>query len=280
MFNQHTALTEESINDYLAFMAVTGLLPRSCKAYGSNLRSLLVWHGQPALSHDDLETEAMRWLTTSIGSASSSTIHQRRSSIMSYARWARVGGRDFMAYYRAPKKKRAEAHPIPEGMEGIERLLQACDTQDEMTLIALCGLMGLRINEAVTTRTCDVDIISDPKRPILHVIDGKGNKPRDLPIYPRPLGYIVCRAFADGFSGGPLVQVEYNQARRRVTQLGVQAGLSRPISTHDLRATFATDMYQRTKDILAVKGWLGHASVETTVGYCGMAMSQMLAAVA
>ncbi len=56
-------------------------------------------------------------------------------------------------------------------------------------------------------------------------------------------------------------------ARAIVTRLGRLAKLAREISSHDLRATYATIIQSKTKDILVLKELLGHASVTTTQAY-------------
>ena len=41
----------------------------------------------------------------------------------------------------------------------------------------------------------------------------------------------------------------------------------RKITTHDFRTTTATNLYNTTKDIMQVKRYLGHASIENTKLY-------------
>ena len=39
------------------------------------------------------------------------------------------------------------------------------------------------------------------------------------------------------------------------------------VKSHDFRVTQATDYFEQTKDVVAVKGFLGHASINTTERY-------------
>jgi site-specific recombinase XerD len=68
-------------------------------------------------------------------------------------------------------------------------------------------------------------------------------------------------------------------ARRVITELGVRAKLERHTSSHDLRATFATAVYDHTLDQRVVQELLGHSSGTTTEIYIGRSNDQMRKAV-
>ena len=54
---------------------------------------------------------------------------------------------------------------------------------------------------------------------------------------------------------------------RRRSRWLEKAGIKRPASPHSLRQSFATDLYQRTGDVLLVKEALHHRSITSTLVY-------------
>ena len=77
----------------------------------------------------------------------------------------------------------------------------------------------------------------------------------------------------------PLIPLEDRNARALVTSIGARAGIKGPVSSHDLRATFATELYNKTHNIRLVQTLLGHASVTTTQAYLGIDMHEGVKAV-
>jgi integrase/recombinase XerD len=111
-------------------------------------------------------------------------------------------------------------------------------------------------------------------------IRGKGDKTRLVPISEAAWGVLfrpVAEAFVDG--DREVVGLRDRFARRCVTDLGERAGLRRRISSHDLRSTFATEVFNKTLDIRLVQELLGHASVSTTELYTLVDFEKMRSAV-
>ena len=68
-------------------------------------------------------------------------------------------------------------------------------------------------------------------------------------------------------------------ARNAIKNLGKRSGLRREVASHDLRATFATDLLNRGVNIRIVQELLGHSSVETTQIYTATTLEAMREAV-
>lgn len=176
--------------------------------------------------------------------------------------------------YSAPTPARSQPHPIPEGIDGVRRLLDACSNEQQRALIALCGLCGLRISEARAVEPSWFDLENN-----LLVVRGKGDKIRRVPLSEEAMDYLRIPLIRAISTGEPLVQMKDRQARYIITALGKRANLKRHISSHDLRATFATAIYDKTLDIRTTQELLGHSSVETTQGYTGITIGKMREAV-
>jgi site-specific recombinase XerD len=177
--------------------------------------------------------------------------------------------------YSAPTAARSIPHPIPEGIPGVYRLIEVASNERQKAMIALCGLQGLRIAEALATRPSDFDL-----NEMCLTVRGKGDKTRVIPVSSNSwniLAVPVTRAFVEG--DREVVGLRDRFARRVVTRLGEKAGLRRAISSHDLRSTFATEVYNKTQDIRLVQELLGHASVTTTEVYTLVGLDNMRKAI-
>lgn len=156
-------------------------------------------------------------------------------------------------------------------------MLVAAPSEEHKALIALCGLVGLRVSEARTlTPSCiEVDVMEV-------TVFGKGDKQRTIPLTKAAWHFIqpawIQSVIRDETGDSPMIRLSDRGARKFLKEMGFKAGLVREISSHDLRATFATAAYKRTKDIRAVQTLLGHANSSTTEVYTGVEMDAMRAA--
>jgi len=178
--------------------------------------------------------------------------------------------------YSTPTPAKGQPHPLPEGMSGVERLIEHARNDQQRALVALCGMLGCRVAEALTVQPTDFNTGE-----MLLTIRGKGDKTRRVPISNRAwdvLAMPVTRAMCAG-PNVPVVGLKDRFARRVITDLGVKAGLKRHISSHDLRATFATAIYDKTLDLRLTQELLGHSSSATTELYTGVSLENMRKAV-
>jgi len=217
-------------------------------------------------SIQEIEIAAMGWLEEKYRSEqwSAKTIQRRLTSLKSYGRWA--GWEGFMSRYKAPRPSRNRPHPLPGGMDDVDELLRvSAGSLDRCALIALCGYMGLRVGEAINVRIYHVDI----KNQWLEVKWGKGRRERELPI-PDKAVQILAEACHGRPDDAHVVDVSDRTARRWITAAGVAAGITRPVASHDLRATAGTHWYRVTKDLRVTQELLGHADSRTTELYTGI----------
>lgn len=64
-----------------------------------------------------------------------------------------------------------------------------------------------------------------------------------------------------------LERITARQVQRRLGEWITEAGIAKQVHPHTLRHSFASQMYQRTSNILAVQQALGHKSISTTMVY-------------
>lgn len=177
--------------------------------------------------------------------------------------WCRYGGIAAFEEYAGPTPLKSMPHPLPGGIEDVYRLLDCAKQPHHKALIAECGLMGMRVFEALKSVPSEYNLLE-----MTCVIRGKRDKERIVPVSTRAWEYLerpFMRAFLNG--GHRIVNIEDRYARQKITDLGVRVGIKRPISSHDLRQTFATHVYNTTGDIRLVQELLGHDSIKTTQIY-------------
>lgn len=259
-----TTLTTDSIERHLKWLSEIEQSENTQRAVSSDLRMFLAQSGQQAIPLKMIEPMAMAWLKTQRRKKAPATIRRYLASLRSWMKWAGINYP--LAEYRAPRPAPQIPHPIPELGAGIEMLFEACHRTDLRVVVALQGLCGLRITEALEMRANHVSV-----RTKMLTVYGKGGKTRYVPISDRAWEVLLPATALAMCEGRPLAPLGERNARRLITDLGVTAGLKLPLSSHDLRATFATMAYAQCGDVLTVARLLGHEDIRTTQLYIGTA---------
>lgn len=137
----------------------------------------------------------------------------------------------------------------------------------EKAWLMLAAYAGLRCQEIAGLEREDVLDHEDPV--MLHVVHGKGDKQRMVPLHPEVL---AAMRLADMPRAGALYRsphsgVQYNAhylcqlGNRYLHSVGVTSTM------HQLRHRFGTDFYRACKDIRLTQDVMGHASPVTTAVY-------------
>jgi site-specific recombinase XerD len=267
-----TTLTPESIERFRNWSIARGQSENTARAYSSDLREFLRATGETTISLDEYEELAMSWLNLTRKDVSPKTTGRRLTSLRAFAKWSGLAG--CLGDYRAPTPGKGVPHPIPERMEGIERLLMVAANAEQRALVGLCGYAGLRVGEALACRVTWLDM-----HEMILRVRGKGDKERFVPVSDRAWS-AISTAYVDAAMGdGTLIHYQDRSARKCITSLGRKAGLARPIASHDLRATFATVLGERGVHQRVVQELLGHANGSTTEIYMGVTHKSMREAV-
>lgn len=211
---------------------------------------------------------------------SPSSIRRNVSAVRSYFRFMLGEGelvRDPSERLEAPKRWRT----LPEVLtvEEAERLLVAPSLDEPLAfrdraMLELAYGAGLRVSEWITLSIKDV-MMDDH---LLRVF-GKGSKERLVPIgrkaiaavaiYVRELRPRLEKGQGKGIlflnaRGEPLSRMGAWKILRKYVDL---AGITKPVSPHTLRHSFATHLLEGGADLRAVQEMLGHADISTTQIY-------------
>jgi integrase len=265
-------VTRESIGLFRSSLLAKGRAQNTLKAYETDLLVFLAEMG-PAMPVDEYETRALFWLNLHREQLSPKTTSRRLTSVRAFARWAQVPVPD-IAEYSSPTAPRSMPHPLPEGIAGVRAMIDSARFAHHKAYVSLCGLVGLRSSEALAIRTSHFDFGA-----MELTVRGKGDVTRIVPISDEAWDGLAGPVVAAAGSDASVVGLKDRFARRLVTDLGERAGITRRVASHDLRATFATAVYDKTKDIRLVQVLLGHANVNTTQLYIERSMDALREAV-
>lgn len=160
---------------------------------------------------------------------------------------------------------------VPEVLSGSEvgALLAAVRGDKYRALLMAMYSAGLRSGEACRLRVVDID----GKRRLLRVEKGKGGRDRytllsqrlltEIRAYwamRRPLNWLFPGKTPDGHIAPDSVRTVFKKAARA-------AGITKKVTPHVLRHSFATHLLETGTDIALIQSLLGHSSLQTTTVY-------------
>lgn len=209
-----------------------------------------------------------------------STIRRQISALRTYFKF--LGGEGVVARdptERLDTPKGWRRLPTVLSVTEIERLLGAPDADTPLgirdrALLELAYATGARVSELIALRLQDLLFEERVAR-----LFGKGSKERLVPVGRRALGAaaLYAREIRPGLDRGRSRGVLFVNARggplTRVGAWGIikaaarRAGISKRVTPHTLRHSFATHLLEGGADLRAVQEMLGHADLATTQLY-------------
>lgn len=156
------------------------------------------------------------------------------------------------------------------------------EDQRDRAMLELLYASGLRVSELVGLHLSQIDMILGCVRVV-----GKGAKERVVPVgqtarellgeyleqvRPALLKRRLSRALFVSRRGQGLTR---QACWKLLLQRARRAGISKPISPHMLRHSFATHLLEGGADLRAVQSMLGHADIETTQIYTHVERSRL-----
>lgn len=256
-----TILITDAIASIQRFLVSQGSSDHTHLAYKSDVRTFARDMDLTEINLDQLEHEAATWLNRYRRIVAPKTTNRRLTSMRTLGKAYDVV---VLKNYHAPTPERPKPHPLPNGREDLTRMLDECNSDMQRILLVLLGMCGLRVGEALSIRPQDIDL---KERRIK--IWGKGSKVRSVPISDAAWDVMCALVIEAQLDGKPkMLSYADRSARMAITMLGERARIGRPVASHDLRATFATEAYRASNyDIRVVQELLGHASIEQTKVY-------------
>lgn len=172
--------------------------------------------------------------------------------------------------------------------EELKRLLSISDSGDlkslrDKAILELLFSTGLRVSE-LCSLTRDVDFDADS-----FSIRGKGEKIRVVFISDEARKavkkYLAKRVDVDDAlfvrigredAKGGNMALDRRSIERIVKQCAIKAGISKKVTPHVIRHSFATDLLSNGADLRSVQMLLGHANISTTQIYTHVTDSELM----
>jgi len=132
---------------------------------------------------------------------------------------------------------------------------------------------GLRVSEVVALKVTDIE----SERLLLRIEQGKGRKDRFAMLSPKLLDllrdwYRIARPKVWLFPGrDAILPLTTRQFSRAVHTAAAMAEITKRVTPHTLRHSFATHLLEQNIDVRIVQVLLGHAKLETTALYTQVA---------
>jgi len=165
--------------------------------------------------------------------------------------------------------------PVVLSPEEVARFLEAAPGVKYKAAFSAAYGAGLRVSEVAALKVSDID----SQRMTLRVEQGKGQRDRYVMLSPQLLQLLrewwkAARPPVWLFPGqNPINPVTARQLNRAVTAAKTLAGISKRVSPHTLRHSFATHLLEQGVDIRVIQVLLGHAKLETTALYTRVAVN-------
>ena len=267
--------------DYIALEQ--GLSPRTLEAYGKDLDRFAEYADVKGVAAPlDITARTLREYVYHLKDLglSPASIRRNVSALRTYFRFLTGDGvvvRDPSERLETPKRWRELPDVLT--VDEVQRLIAAPTLDDNMVfrdraVLELAYGAGLRVSEWITLGVRDLML----EEGLIRVF-GKGSKERLVPIGRSAIGAVAIylRELRPKLEKGEGKGILFLNARGRpLTRMGAwkilrgyveRAGITKHVSPHTLRHSFATHLLEGGADLRAVQEMLGHVDISTTQIY-------------
>lgn len=281
-------------HEYLA--AQRGLSPNTVLSYRDSLKLFLRFVSQQAgkpvdkLTLEDFDEKLVVAFLNDLQQRrgnSPQTRNNRLAALRSFFRY--VAGQEPTVLARCQRICEIPAmrtdHKTIEYLEDKEMtsVLESVDQSSRNGLRDYALLMffynsGARVQEGVDLEIADLRL----ETPLQVKLTGKGRKQRVCPLWPETVAAIQAYLDQRDPDASKVPSVFLNANGKPITRFGIRyivrrcaakaaevcpSLTSKKVSPHSVRHTTAMHMLQSGSSIDVIKGWLGHADINTTHGY-------------
>ena len=187
-------------------------------------------------------------------------------------------------YEDLPYPKQPRRLPIILSQEEVTRLIESASNLFHRAMLMTLYSTGMRRAELGQLKVEDID----GGRMVIHIRQGKGGKDRDVPLdaklretlreyyrWMRPKTYLFPGTELGWRADKPITAKVLWEACREAAQ---RAGITKHVSPHLLRHSFATHLIENGADLPTVQTLLGHADLRATSIYLHLSQRHLKAA--
>ena len=162
-------------------------------------------------------------------------------------------------------------HRLPNVLskEEVKAIMQSLRNVKHRCMLSLIYSCGLRRGELLNLKLLDID----SRRNLVIVRQGKGKKDRVVPLSEKVLGmlrayYLAYKPknwlFEGQIAGQPYDERSLSEVLKQATR---KAGITKPVTLHWLRHSYATHLLESGTDLRFIQELLGHKHSKTTEIY-------------
>lgn len=283
---------ETIIEEYLKFIQIEkGLSENTIGAYRRDLKKYQLYMQEHKIAHIDfIDRQTIQECLGSLidQGASAKSIARFISTIRSFHQFAlreKYAAKDPTVLIETPKYEKK----LPDVLD-VEEVIQLLETPDltknngyrDRTILELLYATGMRVTELIQIEIDDVNLIMGFVK-----VFGKGNKERIIPlgdtvieyldtyintVRPQLLKKTVTNVLFLNLHGRPLTR---QGIWKLIKQYGLRANITKTLTPHTLRHSFATHLLENGADLRAVQEMLGHSDISTTQLYTHVSKTQI-----
>jgi len=281
---------KNALKDYLEYLEIErGRSQRTIRNYHHYLQRLSDFAGD--IKIEDIDPELIRkwrlWLNRLASDRgdelSKNTQNYHLIALRNFLKYLNKRGFSVLAPDKIELAKVNRKQVTFLNQEEVERVISTPDTETisglrDRALLELLFSSGLRVSELVGL---DKDHINLKRREF--TVRGKGQKDRPIFISPaaanalesyldkradtlKPL-FISVSANHTATTDGSYKRLTARSVQRIVQKHALLAGITKHVSPHTMRHSFATDLLMNGADIRSVQTLLGHSNISTTQIY-------------
>ena len=261
--------------------AERALSPRTVAAYASDIAAFAEHVEGSGLGPAEITSAVVSEHLVGLSRRGISRRSQARAlsalrGLFRYLRDSKLLDADPSADVDAPNQLRSL--PVVLNPEEIARLLDAPDLSTarglrDATMLHTMYAAGLRVSELVSLRLPDLDLEAG-----FLAVTGKGEKRRVVPLGEWAIAFLrrYLEHVRPHWANAGETAVFVTHWRRPMTRQGFWlivkryarvAGISKPLSPHKLRHSFASHLLDGGADLRSVQAMLGHVDISTTQIY-------------
>ena len=261
-----SSLRQRMIED----LTIRNYSPRTIKVYVDRVAKFAQYFGQ---SPDGLGPAHIREFQLFLVQTNPAYWTQFNQSVCALRFFYRVSlGKTWMIEH-IPFPKQPKKLPVVLSCEEVTALIEAVSNLKHRTILMTLYASGARVAEALALQLHDID----SGRMLIRVRQGKGGKDRYVPLSRTLLEQLrrywkQYRPFTWLFPGTDLhAPLTVGAVQKICTKAARKAGLSKKVSPHTFRHTFATHHLEAGTDLRTIQVMLGHSSLRTTAVYLHVA---------
>jgi integrase/recombinase XerC len=278
---------KDPLEDFLRYLtAERNASPHTLKSYRTDLLQFRRFTTAAGMTTPaEADTRMVRAFLADLGERGQdpASVARKLAAVRSWFRFLVRRGRlerNPAANVRGPRRatKLVSFLPVDETVALLETAApESPRARRDAVMLELLYASGLRVAELAGLDLDDVDVVEGTVRVL-----GKGRKERIVPFGAKAAARLDAYLARRGTARGPLFPNERGRPltvrtmHRVVRQAARRAGLTRRVSPHTLRHSFATHLLDGGADLRMIQELLGHSRLGTTQRYTHVGSDRLM----